>query len=503
MNFSKTLTTLCIALALCCSACKDKLFDFDLTKIEADGEWGIPVFNGAISVEDLFQHMDSTDIIHIGSDRILKFSFEHDMEKAVVLRDIIHVEDQLFDTSGVESVILLPNLDLAQIVHFNLNTEDYIIKNCHVKNGILSIDFGINNATFAYTATLVTNQIFDASNNPLSLNFSNTHQHESIENLNNYHIVPDNFGNILFDAHIVIPSASGIDHITYTCHAEIQDFDIHNVVCQFKAISHELVSKNELSFNFDRLQFNYFQLNNATASLYARNSICNIDGNINQLYLFGHNGAYSPLIHSVVNFSIPLSQNQYMHIADVNIPTLNYNPDLDSIGIHCMLNINPNGFSAGDISLNENSKMDLKLITEFPVNISIDNAVYKDTVDNGLYQLFSLNNAQSIAEITLRMAYTNAFPFDLIPSIMFLNSSTGQTFPLDLLELHGCYNGIPLQQEPVFHVFNNDMAQNIINADKIIVAFRLNTQGNTVVIRDSQYISLSMGAKVKYSNINL
>ena len=501
MNFSKTLTTLCIALALCCSACKDKLFDFDLTNIEADGEWGIPVFNGAISVEDLFQHLDSTDMIHIGNDGILKFSFEHDMTNAVMFKDIVRFEDQHFDTSGVESVTHLPDFDFSQIIQFSLNTEDFLLKSCHVKNGLLTINFNINNGSFAYTADLTTNQILDANDNPVTLHFSNT-QHQQVLNLSEYYIWPTSSGNIQFNTHMEIPSVSGLEQISYSCHIDLQDFDIHNVVCQFKSISHELVYKNELSFNFDRLQFNYFQLNNATASVYARNNICNINGKLNQLYLFGRNGAYSPLIHSVVNFSIPLS-SQYTHITDVNVPTINYNPDLDSLGILCMLNINPNGFSAGDISLNENSKMDFKLITEFPVNISIDNAVYKDTVDNGLYQQFSLNNALSIEEITLRMAYTNSFPFDLIPSIKFLNSSTGQTFPLDLVEMHGCYNGIPFPQEPVFHVFNNDMAQNIINADKIIVAFRLNTQGHTVVIKDSQFISLSMGAKVKYSNINL
>ena len=166
-------------------------------------------------------------------------------------------------------------------------------------------------------------------------------------------------------------------------------------------------------------------------------------------------------------------------------------------------NASPNGFSAGDISLSENSKLDLRLKTEFPVNVSINNAVYTDTVDNGLYQQFDFNTVQSIEELTIRVAYINAFPFDLIPNIKFLNSSTGQTFPLEMVVMHGCYNGVPYQQEPVYHVFSNSTTQEINNADKIIVSFKLNTQGNTVEIKDSQFIRLNLGAKVKYSNINL
>ena len=502
MNFSKILTTLCIALALCCSACKDKLFDFDLNNIEANGEWGIPVFNGTISVEDLLQHLDSTNIIQIGSDGILKFTFENDMENAVLLKDVVKFQDQHVDTSGVETVTHLPDFNSYQIIQFSLNNEDFRLKSCHVKNGLLTLNFNIDNGSFAYTADLTSNQIFDANDNPVILHFSNT-QHQQVIDLSEYHIWPTVSGYIQFDAHLVIPSVSGLNQVSYNCHIDLQNFDIHSAICQFKAISHEFDAKNELSFDFDKFQFNNFQLNNAVASIYARNNICAIDGSVDQLYLFGHNGAYSPLIQSVLNFSIPISPNQYTHILDVNIPTINYNSNIDSLGIHSLLNVNPNGFSAGDISLSENSKLDLRLKTEFPVNVSINNAVYTDTVDNGLYQQFDFNTVQSIEELTIRVAYINAFPFDLIPNIKFLNSSTGQTFPLEMVVMHGCYNGVPYQQEPVYHVFSNSTTQEINNADKIIVSFKLNTQGNTVEIKDSQFIRLNLGAKVKYSNINL
>ena len=70
-------------------------------------------------------------------------------------------------------------------------------------------------------------------------------------------------------------------------------------------------------------------------------------------------------------------------------------------------------------------------------------------------------------------------------------------------ELHGCYNGIPYQGEPTYYEINPTTTHEIVNADKIIVSFKLNTQGHTVEIKDSQYLRLNMGAKVQYSNINL
>ena len=282
MKFSKTLTGLCIALALCCSACKDKLFDFNLNNIEANGEWGIPVFNGSISVEDLFQHLDSTNIIQIGSDGSLKFIFEHDMENAVLLKDVVKFEDQHIDTSGVETVTHLPDFDFSQIIQFSLNNEDFVLKSCHVKSGLLTINFNINNGSFAYTADLTTDQILDANDNPVTLHFSSTQQQQVI-NLSEYSIWPTFSGDIQFHTHMVIPSVTGLEQVSYECHISLQNFDIHDVVCQFKAISNEFDAKNELSFDFDKLQFNNFQLNNAVASVFARNSICTIDGSIDQL----------------------------------------------------------------------------------------------------------------------------------------------------------------------------------------------------------------------------
>ena len=55
----------------------------------------------------------------------------------------------------------------------------------------------------------------------------------------------------------------------------------------------------------------------------------------------------------------------------------------------------------------------------------------------------------------------------------------------------------------VFLIKEKKKSAKLDNADKIIVSFKLNTQGNTVEIKDSQFIRLNLGAKVKYSNINL
>ena len=504
MRLSKIFTIVWITLALCCCACKDNLFDFDIHHIEADGEWGIPVFNGTISVDKLLQNLDSTSNVQVGEDGTVIFVIENEMENVVLLKDVLKIENKEFNSQDVINIPPVTEFDITQVMQFSLNTDEYTLKTCNIKSALFILDFSINDGELAYTADLTSNQILDADYNPLSIHFSNTQQHHVID-LSNYEIWPNILGNIQFTAHVVSPAAAGLSQISYNCHVTIQDFSIHSIVGKFQAISHELNTTTDINFDFDQLHLENVNLRNAKASIFVRNSICRVDGTINQLYLSGANGAYYPLIQSVLNFSIPVSPDQYTHVVDANIPALPYNSDYDSLGIHCQLTVNPDGFDAGDISLNENSGLDLKLKAELPANLSIKNAVYKDTIDNGLYQQLNSPIIQSIELLTLRIAYTSLLPFDLIPQIDFLNSSTGEVFHLNLnnFQIHGCYNGIPYQQQPIYIDIRDTDAQQVANSDKMILYFKLTTDDNTVEIKDSQYIQANIGAKVKYSNINL
>ena len=161
--------------------------------------------------------------------------------------------------------------------------------------------------------------------------------------------------------------------------------------------------------------------------------------------------------------------------------------------------------SHGNITVDENSSLSLRIKTELPTNLSINNAVYHDTLENSLYQAFSATIPQSIETMTIRIAITNAFPFDIIPDIVFLNTHTGEKYPLDInnIQIHGAYNGVPYTNTPIYIDFSNDAAQKIIKSDKVIFNFRVTTNGNTVEIKDSQYINIAMGARIKYTNINL
>ena len=69
-------------------SCKDKLFDFDIQHIEADGDWGIPLFNGSISVGDILDRLDSVRYLQVGEDGTLIFLVEEEIKNVVSIKDM-------------------------------------------------------------------------------------------------------------------------------------------------------------------------------------------------------------------------------------------------------------------------------------------------------------------------------------------------------------------------------------------------------------------------------
>ena len=504
MKFQKILTILFIGLVLCCSSCKKNIFDFDIQKIDAEGEWGLPVFNDNISIGDLLQKLDSTSSVHAGEDGTLVFTVEKEVRDLVSLSNIFNIGDKQFDTVGVADITHLPNFEITKVIEFSLNSEDFAMTFASIKSGTLTLNFNISPTYFTYTAELTSDNITNAQGQPMTINLSNT-QHQKTIDLSNYIVQPFPNGQIRISATVVVPTSLDIPQLSYDCHVTLHNFQIGSIVGKSKVLEYHLEDAAAFSFPTEHLQLDGVNLNNAKILLSCQNSICDINGTVNSLYLHGTNGAYTPFITSPTSFSIPISPIQYMPVKEIQVPNLQYNQDLDSLKFNCDFNVNPLGFNAGNVALDEHSALHLKLAAMLPANISINNAVYKDTVDNALQDQLNPSIIQSIENLTLRIAFTNALPFDLVPKVSFLKSSTGEVYELNLngLQLRGSYNGIPNQQEPTYIEVNTDDAARIINADKIIMSFRLSTQGNTVEIKDTQFIKAAIGAKVKYSNISM
>lgn len=483
-------------------SCHDKLFDFDIQHIEADGDWGIPLFNGSISVGDILDRLDSVRYLQVGEDGTLIFLVEEEIKNVVSIKDMLHIDDQTFDKTSAFKVPHLPDFGISGVTQFSLNTQDFFLKRVEVKTGTLSIYFNIEES-FPYSADLTSDNILDGNGNPIMLHLSDLQQEQTID-LSHYVLETDAAGFINFAASVLVGNSIPLDTIHYSCHVETRNITLKSVLGLFRAIPFALDESAPIDIPQDLIQLDQVGVNNIHVRLFSRNNLCAINGTFNELSFVKKSGAIVPLLPAPVPFNSPLS-TEYVLAAETHVSSVSYTSDVDSVRFRCNLTLNPNGFSAGDISINENTALDLKINAEIPTNISIDNAIFKDTMDNALHHLADTLDFVTIESLLLRIAFTNALPVDLIPYIAFYNSETGEVYVPDLngLQIHGSYDGQPVVQQAYLVEIRKENIATISAADKMILKFTANTQGHGVTVNSSQFIKANIGARIKYSSFNL
>ena len=483
----KYLFLVLLMLALCCNSCKDKLFDFDIQNVEADGEWGLPVFNGTLSVDRVLSHLDSVQYVQVGADGTVTFVIEEEADNVVKLSDFFSIPDQHFDSVGTASIDQLPYFELDQVIQFSLSNDDVVLHGGTLKSGIFTLNFFIQATDFQYTATLITNNILTPQGAPLTMVFSNSQTVQTVD-LSDYRVTtPD--GQIVINAHITVQTGGQIgQQLGINCHVTLDDFSVAAIQ---GLLLHDYAVPNinetiGFSMSLDKFRFDDIRINNARVLISGRNSLCSVIGTINQLYLFNQQGIVTPLINGPLTIDAPVAPNEFIPLVNTTLPSIYYDMNMDSLKFNADLTV-----KASQINVTENSTLDLQVKAELPANLCINNAVYRDTVDNSLQNSLQGTIIESIDNLTLRIAFTHNFPFDLTPHIKFRNSTTGEEFPLNLgqLQIHGAYNGIPYVQEPFYLELSQADAQKTNNHD--------------VEIKSSQYIRAAIGAKINYSNISL
>lgn len=212
-------------------------------------------------------------------------------------------------------------------------------------------------------------------------------------------------------------------------------------------------------------------------------------------------GTCSSLISQPLQIFFPISPNQYTGRVVQEISSIYYNTRFNKFKTNGKLVLNPEGFDSGDLVIDESSSVGIKINAEIPFNISISNCIYRDTFDNALLDIVNTNQIDMVEKLTVRLAFINGLPLDLIPQVCFYNSITGTKDSLLLhnAAIHGGYDDIPCVCQPIIIEIPAAKAKRIIQSDKMILTFRLNTQNNSVQFKTNQFIDAKIGAKIQYA----
>ncbi len=498
-------------IALSLVSCDKDNFNFDkLNSVEATGEWGIPLVNAQYSVEEILNQLNNEQYISTAEDGSILFSYKVEKNQIIKAADFLSFDDislqrdfHFPNTSLPGTTVRLP---FSQELQFE--SEQVLIQNAQIKSGILTIDV-TNNIDQEYSLEITCPNIHNSLGQDFhivvtSLNVNTYHQ---VFDISDYSVTPEDSNGLAIDGEIYFVTGSVSPIETYTVHSEISisDFSIKSLYGKLAEYSIDFSE----SVDFNLFSDNYggdITIYNPKLKLYTLNSFlvtgrCQLD----TAEFSGGGESSSLLATSPVMINIPISplsfqEDEIEGISDIHIKTT-----YDKFKFSGKATINPTGFDAGTIYIDENSTISLKLLVEIPLEINIHDAFFRDTID---FKLDSIENIDIVESATIRLAFTNTLPINVNAQVLFYDSASNRVADSLLADehlLYGSFNGYPATANPIYIEITKEKFEKILTTDKIILRLRINTGNNQVHLNASQYVKAAVGIKVKYnsSGINL
>lgn len=501
----------------CFTSCTkfDDLFNFEnIDGIEGTSSWGAPIINAQYSIGDIIQRFDSTGFIHVANDGSLSFVYTLEKEKIIKAIDFLTVDDKVFNNSFIVNANAISNS--VSIEHhtapISFENELLRIHSATVKTGTIQISV-TNDISQDYYCILSTPNIRTASGTNFSITFSPSQLNHTIT-LDNYTLFPGEDNTGIFDVEVGVhndgtPPTNPQNNLTV-------NITISNVVIQsvYAQIAPYSISFNE-TIDFDLSSTNYggdVTIYNPKLSISTRNSFM-VNGEIDiDTAAFVGDGIYSSIItNAPVNISIPVSPITYQTEQINAFTNINLNTNYNKITLSGDAVLNPEGFDAGVIRVDENSEISLKLKAEIPLHLKISNLFYQDTLDfslNDILEDIPMSDFQFIDTLALRAYFESTLPVNAFAQVYFMDSTT-QTVVDSLFHntrlIYGSFSGSPTPTPAqMFHI-TGDRIDLIKNCNKIIFRFKMDTENREVILRSNQFLKVALGLKavLNYNNITL
>lgn len=499
-----------IVIAMTCASCKDQLGLENLNKIEAEGEWGIPLINSTITLDYLLQKLDSVKYMQIGEDGGISFVFESDKVQLIQGSDILTPINVVTDTVGTIPDISSPtaahvDVNLNNLLYFSVNSDKAIVHLATVLSGTTTINFSLSQQfSGIYTIQFTSPQITRPDGQNLSFSLSSTTTSISI-NLAGCTIRPNSDKRVSFNAVLSMQHPGGtLSGITYHAIANSQNILFNQFIGYLNPYATNLDKAFETKLNFNKVILNNLRFYNPKLTIYTQNSFCNAVGTIQSMVFEQDDGSTHPLINEAVDIDIPYSSSSYIGTPIECAPSVVIDSHTDSIRFRGHFTLNPQGQSAGDVRISRQSSFYVKMKAEMPGNLSLENAVYSDTVQNALYDKTGTSVINNAKLIQLRIATINNMPVEFTPELFFIDTINHEVTEIDLsrIIIHGSYDGQEYVATPVYVNIENDKIKKVTAAQKIVLKFKLSSANHIITVNKDRYIKAHIAAKVQYSEIN-
>lgn len=504
-------------------SCRKDYFQ-NINAVDASGEWGMPLLNSNIYVEDILRFFGSHEIDEDESTGMLKFSLFIDSTQLIRPTELLSLFSHLYSNSftfPAPSGNLIPPVNEFQVVfHSSIITEDnFIIEEGIIKSGTLTVDIASNIDQSNYTIVITSPHIFNHNNQSLEVRFTPTHLSQSID---------------LSDNKIIISDANNPNTISFVTTIYIENYiptsiDEYSVETQF--------SFNAVLFRYLKGKMNpkhypvrfskpvsifsnnitgNFKLLNPKYNVRIANSVGASCKFIADSVGFIGTGFYSPVLNSGTElFCGPSAGSGHYEITENSGVgnELLFSEVVKDFLFQGDAIVNPLGLSAGSIFIDEHAELYVSSKVEVNVESKFNYISYRDTMNFTPQEISFLD---IIEEATVRLSLTNGIPMSGTLQLYFYDSEKDLIIDTLLVSpqlfREAIVGGPPnyyvttqTTMPPKYISMSGERYKKIMEADKIIVETKLFSNNPEEIIRiySNQKINFGLSVKVKYNTNSL
>lgn len=481
-------------------SCNKNRFDYSqLNSVEGSGQWKLPIGSIHKTLGDVMGQMNENQMISYDEDGNLQVAYHFALDNIIHGSDFMTLPTMTYDGNFVMKnpyPYQLPQpivVDTVFSQEIELNSGDMKLVMAKIKKGEIVVNLGSNIVHFQ-DITLRSNNLMHNDGSPwvekIDPNIENRIDLSGVslqvgdDNLLNFsYELQFQLYNVL-DSTFVIDAKVGLEKLAIQqLSGYLQSYEsnfafdssfslpLKNITGQMKIVDASLQFQTKNTFDM------YAELAVEDAKIYG-------------------GGATPSMIFKEYPVNIQVRPSvDYTYALDETF-SLNIDTRYDAIRLAGRMVFNPSG-AEQLVSVYDTSTLGIAFDAKIPMKFNIPGVSYKDTIDINLSET---QTPDLIKEVLLNLAVNSELPFNLEAQLYTYDSKMGMVTDSLLTKtasIAGSFDGKPVKSEAEISV-TQDRMKSLLNADKLIMRFGLNTDNHDVLLNLDDCLDVRIKADVIY-----
>jgi hypothetical protein len=516
MNYShltkKTSIVLLLAMVLLMSvSCKKENFNFSrITNVEANPDYGLPIGTVRYSIAEILTQFDKEGYVQQQANGDLFYNYLITKDTLILGGDIMKYRAATGTFGPFTENVPAPGA-ITVSVPFDfpivLHDSTLILSSVEVKSGMVNLTLNSTApCTIEFTMPTITKNgvpytqelILNGNSQEIQINLDGFRLQESTEP----NTLPcQGTATFAVDPSITNYSLSG----SYsTSEIRLKYFE-----GRMGTKGYDMVE----SFNFDLLSMLSSNYGVSSITLYDPSVTLSIGNTFNfegifklkELVLGSADSSLSTSLLSAPYTSPPLSYSPTMidYSLDEVLPQIPIRPEYNTIRMAGNSTLNPGGYST-PVSMDDNSKISVKVKVVIPFKLKVENAYFRDTLQLNLSNTGDESDATSqminaVENLTLNIILSNTMPVGFHVQALVCDS-TGRVVDSLFAQtqmLEACFNPASPRKKELSASMNYERANRLLKSKQLILRFQMDTGGQIATFNAAQYLQATLRGRIK------